>query len=209
MRPKWHFSLTSTLSACAAVCVFLAALYLASLVIFEVRESGIGFAPRFGSRGWVEFLLSFPWLFVIGSLLFLALLEELLRRYSFVYRRPLLYSASALVIFLALASVVADLDNLHPQLRDFSKNHGLPIYDAFKQAPFGQPSHFFHGAVIRTASGTITVVREGGALVHVDIEDGLEGPNEHATNSPVVIFGEYVNGQWHAYGLSPEPAEAR
>lgn len=204
MRPKWHFSLNTTLSILAAICVFLAAIYLTSLVIFEVRESGLSFAPRFGYRGWVEFLLSFPWLLVIGSLVFLAVLEELLCRYSFVYKRPLLYSMGALVIILTLASVIADLDDIHPQIRSFSNAHGMPVYDSFTQVPFGRPSHFFHGQIIRTASGTITIMKEGGAPVHIDIETTMPD-NDDSTNSPVVIFGENINGEFHVYGISREP----
>ena len=208
MRPKWHFSLTTTLSVCAAICVFLATIYLTSLVIYEVRESGISFAPRFGYRGWTEFLLSFPWLLVIGSLVFLAILEELLRRYSFVYRRPLLYSTGALVVLLSLAAVAADLDNLHPMIRDYSKARGVPIYDTFNQPPFGRPSRFFHGQIIRTASGTITIIKEGGMPVHVDIETMMPAGDDTSTSSPVVIFGESVNGQFRAYGVSHEPTPA-
>ncbi len=207
MRPKWHFSLGTTLSILAAICVFLAAIYLTSLVIFEVRQSGLTFAPRFGYRGWSEFLLSFPWLLVIGSLVFLAVLEELLRRYRFVYKRPLLYSMSALVVILTLASVIADLDDIHPQIRSFSNSHGIPIYDTFAQPPFGRPSHFFRGQIIRTASGTMTILRQDGGPVHIDIETTMPD-NDSSTDSPVVIFGESINGEFHAYGVSHEPAPA-
>ncbi len=204
MRPKWHFSLQTTLSVLTLFCVFLAAIYLTSLVVFVIRESGLSFAPRFGYRGWMEFLLSFPWLLVIGSLVFLAVLEELLCRYSFVYKRPLLYSAGTLVVILTLASVIADLDDLHPQIRNYSNAHGVPIYNSFAQPPFGRPSHFFHGVIIRTASGTITILKDGGAPVHVNSETLMPSDN-YSTDSPVVIFGENINGEFHAYGVSSEP----
>ena len=208
MRPRWHFSLRTTLSLLTVFCVFLVAIYLTSLVVFVIRESGLSFAHRFGYRGWTEFLLSFPWLLVIGSLVFLAVLEELLCRYSFVYKRPLLYSMGALVVILTLASVIVDLDGIHPQIRTFSNAHGIPIYDAFTQPPFGRPSHFFHGQIIRTASGTITILKEGGMPVHVDIETMMPD-NDSSTDTPVVIFGETVNGQFRAYGVSREPAPAQ
>ena len=208
MRPRWHFLLQTSLSVLAALCVFLAAIYLMSLVIFVIRESGLAFAPRFGYRGWTEFLRSFPWLLVIGSLVFLAVLEELLRRYSFVYKRPLLYSTGALVVILTLASVIADLDDIHPQIRNYSNAHGVPIYNTFAQPPFGRPSHFFHGQIISTASGTTTILKQGGAQVHIDIETQMPD-NNSSTDTPVVIFGETVNGQFRAYGVSREPAPAQ
>ena len=85
MRPRWHFVLVSALAALGVFIVLLALLYIVSLSVFFLRDNGTWFATSFGGRGWFSLLHSVPWLLIFFSIIFIAILEVLVQRYSFVY----------------------------------------------------------------------------------------------------------------------------
>ena len=60
MRPRWHYVLLSGMAAVGVIVLFLMLLYVVSLGVFFLRESGVWFAPAFGARGWWELLQSLP-----------------------------------------------------------------------------------------------------------------------------------------------------
>ena len=121
MRPKWHFVLRAVLWLAGTMVAALAVLYLFSLFFFIARETGIWVAPIFGWRGILIFLVSIPWLLVLAVLFFIVILEILVRRYSFAYRLPLLYSAIALLLVVVVGSIVVAGTPLHGMLSHCSR----------------------------------------------------------------------------------------
>src|SRR5665213_3408185 len=97
MRPRWHFVLVSTLAALGVFIVLLSLHYIVSLSVFLLRDNGAWFAPSFGGRGWFSLLHSVPWLLILFIIVFIGVLEVLVRRYRFVYRKPLLLSVAIIL----------------------------------------------------------------------------------------------------------------
>ncbi len=123
MRPKWHFVLGAALWVCGIILAALAAVYFVSLAIFILHRSGIWFAPAFGPRGWIVLFFSLPWLIILAAVVFIILLEIFARRYSFVWRYPLLYST----LFLMLAVVIGGfLTAQTPLHRRLGQNNNMP-----------------------------------------------------------------------------------
>ncbi len=104
MRPKWHFVLTGALFVTGVLIALCVVLYLASFTVFSMRETGAWSAPAFGMDGLAPFLRALPLTLITLSLVFVLVLEALVRRYSFAYRTPLLYSLLAILIIVAIAS---------------------------------------------------------------------------------------------------------
>ena len=102
MRPKWHYVLKTALAITGGVLLSLALLYLVSFIFFALRANGVWFMPAFGLSGMRTFVMSLPWLLIFTSLLFIIILEILVKRYAFAYRKPLLYSVLGI---LALAII--------------------------------------------------------------------------------------------------------
>src|SRR5262245_42216017 len=92
MKPRWHFVLRGILLVLESILLALSLRYLASFIMFIVYRSGVWFTPGFGFRGLRVFLLSIPWLLILVSVAFLVLLELLVKRYAFAYKKPLAYS---------------------------------------------------------------------------------------------------------------------
>src|SRR3989344_2081055 len=101
MRPRWHFMLKATLVVAGIALAGLTLLFVVSLAMFALRASGVWFMPAFGWHGFAVFLWSLPKLLILLAIVFIIILELLVRHYAFAYRRPLLISA-LMVIALAL-----------------------------------------------------------------------------------------------------------
>lgn len=104
MRPKWHFALMGALFMTGVLIALCGALYLASFTVFSMRATGAWSAPAFGAGAFVPFLRALPLTLITLSLVFILVLESLVRRYSFAYRTPLLYSLLVILALVAGAS---------------------------------------------------------------------------------------------------------
>lgn len=103
MRPKFQFVLKSTLMALGIFIILGAILYLTSFILFIVQRSGLIFLPKYGSQGIRMFLGGFPWILLLIIVCFIFVLEFLFKKYTVVYRKPLLYSL--LIIALVVSGV--------------------------------------------------------------------------------------------------------
>jgi vacuolar-type H+-ATPase subunit I/STV1 len=127
MRPRWHFILRTALLATGMVLVACTLIYIASFIIFVVHQTGVWFVPSFGLRGVEAFLTSLPWILIFIAILFIIILENLVRKYSFAYRRPLLYSAFGVIGLVTAGALIISATPLHSFfLRNAREGH-LPI----------------------------------------------------------------------------------
>lgn len=126
MRPKWHFVLKATLAILGVVIFLLASLFLVSFLLFAFRNSGIGFMPYLGFRGIIPLILSLPWILIIVSLLFVVVLEVLVRRYSFAYRKPLSYSLLAIIILVFSGGAIVAESNMHDRFLERAEGVKAP-----------------------------------------------------------------------------------
>ena len=97
MRPKLHFTLQTILAFMVAGLVLLLSVAIANFILFGLRVNGHESLLSFGPRGLAAFFLVFPWPLLILDILFIFILEKLLRRFKFGYRSPVLYLLIALV----------------------------------------------------------------------------------------------------------------
>lgn len=113
MRPRWHFVLMSALYAAGGVLLGLALLYVSSFIVFAMNRSGLWFAPGFGPRAFAPFLLSLPWIMIAVAVAFIVLLEVVVRKYSFGFRTPLLYSALTIILLAVVGGFFIAQTPLH------------------------------------------------------------------------------------------------
>ncbi len=160
MRPRWHFALLTTLTVSGVVIVGLTLLYATSLAVFLLRDSGALFATDFGQRGWFELLRMLPWFLFLFILVFVVALEVLVRRFAFVYKKPLLTSSLAILTFIVVAGVFISLTPLHRGFM-FSARHGqlpAPFEMLFAPPP---PPDLYRGTIVDVGPSTFTLSDEG------------------------------------------------
>jgi hypothetical protein len=170
----------------------LVLLYLVSFVIFVLHQTGEWFVPSFSVHGLTEFLTSMPWLILLISVIFIVILEILVRKYSFGYRKPLLYtSVGVLVIVLGGGALVART-SLHRGLFDFAREQHLPLAGNL-YIHYGTP-HSNNVAI-----GAITQIKTQGYEIedrrdreyYVMVTGGTSFPdgNNFVVGDSIVVFG--------------------
>ncbi len=127
MRPRWQFVLVSVLMGIGLVLLFLTSLFVVSLIVFSIHQNGAIYVPGFGIHGVNLFLSSVPWLLVLVALLFIVLLQVLVKRYSFGYGKPLLFTALAIIAVAVVGGIAVERTPLHLTLFERAENEHLPI----------------------------------------------------------------------------------
>ena len=209
MRPRWQFLLVSTLTVVGAFIVFLTLLYVASLAVFFLRDSGVWFAPAFGPRGWWVLLRRIPWLLVLFIAAFVVVLEVLVRRYSFVYRKPLLASVLVILALIFLGGFVIEQTPLHPGLALSAGRGQLPppfmmMYHGPLRMP--RPADSFHGEILSLTKDGFVIFDEddaGTTTVLVTPRTRFPYGADFSPGQRVIVVGDIVaTGTVQAFGIS-------
>lgn len=127
MKSHTYFTVRTLLTISLALGVGLLILILSSLIFFLLRESGVWYAPGFGLRGTWIFLRTFPWLVLLLTAVFIFALELILKKYSFTYHRPLLYSAVAVVVLAGLGGFALSVTHVHNYIYEQSEAGHVPL----------------------------------------------------------------------------------
>jgi len=140
MRPKIHFILKTALITLGAIVAALFLLYIISFIAFALRVSGIIFTPGIGYRGFGPFLFALPWLLISVALALVLILEFLVRKFSFAYRKPILYSLLVIFFVVMLGSFVVAQTDFHSRFLDQAERNELPLMGGFYK-DYGNPKH--------------------------------------------------------------------
>lgn len=208
MRPRWHFVLVSTLAALGVGIALLTLLYIVSLSVFILRDSGAWFAPSFGGRGWFSLLRSVPWLLVFFTVVFIVVIEVLVRRYRFVYRKPLLLSVVGIIVVILAGGVAIANTSFHRRMAFYAQHQelppplGLPYGGFFRMPP---PPDVYHGVILATTSRGFIIDDQNGAgttTVIISSKTHLPDGEDFSVGSDVVVIGDAVaTGTVQAFGI--------
>lgn len=195
-RPRWYFVLEATLMITGAIILFFLILYLASFIIFALRESGLWFAPSFGAAGWYSLFVSLPWFLILLLIVFMLILAVLVHTYSVAYERPTVYLFVGIVLIVGLGGLLIAETPFHNDLMVDSRGGGLPvigiIYRDYGIQTMDNDIH--RGTIIATTTNGIIIVDENGETSTVffigpaasETASGSVGPT---IGNEVVIFG--------------------
>jgi hypothetical protein len=210
MRPRWHFFLRTALGAVGGIIVLLLVVYIMSFTIFSLRQSGIWFMPSFGSRGWITFLFSLPWVLIGLAGLFVVLLEIMVRRYSFGYRQPLLYTVIGIVAVVVVCSAIVAQTTFHRRVLQFTQQHPVPLAPRLYRG-YGQPyiRDVHKGFISNVVPGGFDVTLIEGDMVRIIIMPFTRFPRgiDIAEGDTVVIFGRVASATIEALGIRKVDAD--
>jgi hypothetical protein len=193
MKPRWHFVLKAVLTALGVFIVASALLYLVSFILFMLRQTGIFFVPSFGFKGVGVFLLSLPWFLILISIAFFVVLEILVKRYSFTYKKPLFYSLIGIIIFVTAGSLIVSQAGVHKGLSKYAQERGLPVAGRLYQGYDSKKIKDIHiGTVDEVTDNGFTMTSRRGETLIIVISDNTRFPT--ATSSEkgdkVVVMGK-------------------
>jgi hypothetical protein len=209
MKPRWHFLLLSALWIIGSLILLLSLIFAVSLVVFFLRQSGAWFLPVFGGRGWFDFFRSLPWLLILLLGVFVLILEVLVRRYSFVYKKSLLTSIVGIVLVVLVGGFALAETPLHRLLATFDHHGQLPPpLLGMYQPPFRmRPDDVYRGTIIAlTSKGFVLADRaQGTTSVIVLPHTRLPLGENFEVGETVVVIGDSTStatGTVEAFGVS-------
>lgn len=206
MKPHWHFVAKGVLLVVGIILAVLALLYISSFIIFMLHQTGVWYTPGFGARGIQEFLVHLPWVLIILALLFMGLLQYLVKKYSFGYGKPLLYSAAGIIILVVAGGFIISLTPVHRGLMMQAQDDRLPFAGGFYKmfgAPI-QPGSVIPGEIIELYDQGYRINTPRSELLNVIIS-----PNTHypmgtvlEVGDRIVVIGDRNGDTITAYGIT-------
>ncbi len=212
MRPKVYFALRGVLIALGIIFVTLFVLYLLSFIFFNLRLTGIWYLPRFGFPGLRLLFISSPWALILIAIVLIIILEILVKRFSFAYRRPILYSILAIVIIIFLVSFIIGKTQFHPELFQRAREGHLPIVGDFYQG-YGLPGphDVHHGMISEITDNGFQIEKPDGEVVDIIVTPATNFPSgqDLEKGNMVVVFGKQSDGAMEAFGIVKADNEFR
>lgn len=205
MRPKWHFILNVSLLVVGTILAALTLLYLVSFIVFTLRQNGSWFVPSFGLQGWETLFTSLPWILIIGAIIFVAIIGMLVRKYSFAYGRPLLYSALGIIIFAGVGGFLIALTPLHSDLLLQAEEEHLPIAGGmYRQFSHNHPSNVVMGRVIEIIPSGFSIRDQEYEILMVQVTPRTILPQQGVRlEEVVVVLGDREGNIIKAFGVQP------
>lgn len=204
MHPRWYFVLKAALAFTGTVFIVLTLLYLMSFIVFILRHNGVLLVPSFGLRGMQVFLLSLPWLLITLSVVFLIILELLVKQYAFAYRRPLVYSICGMLLLVTAGGLVIAMTPLHPGLFQQAREDKLPFAGPFYRQFVNQRLNDVHkGVLLEFVNDGFFIRNYYQEKLRVIVRPSTQFPyeQEFSVGEWVLVFGQRQDGTIEALGV--------
>ncbi len=153
------------------------------------------------------------WHFVLLLAVFVVILEILVRRYTFVYKKPLLTSVLGIMGVVVVGGFLVTLTPLHRSMAHFDHDGMLPppLNGLYRQPPHLQTSDLYRGMIVAIAPDHILVSNgESTTTVLIDPRTRLPYGNGFSTGNLVIVIGDFVaTDTIHAFGIrAVDPTDA-
>jgi hypothetical protein len=146
------------------------------------------------------------------SLVFVAILEIMVRRYSFAYRRPLWYSVLGIIIFVFLGGALAGRGSLEQHIIFGPGRGGRPPALLVRHGLGSPPDNIYRVRVVDTATSSIVVMKvrdRSTSTVLITPDTRLPLGSDFEPGDMLVIFGENTSGTIRAFGIQEIEPGAR
>ena len=131
MKPRFYFVAEVTALIVVAILTLLTSSLLVSFIIFSLIASGKLFLLGFGVRGLLTFFVLFPWSLLIVEIIFIILLEWLIKKFKFGYRSSLTRLVFVILLISIALSVVIIITPFHNILQNRAEQRNLPIIGSY------------------------------------------------------------------------------
>ena len=204
MKPKIYFILRTILFILGALVLVFFIIYFISFIIFSLRASGVLFLPKFGLPGMKILFSSLPWLLILMTVILIMLLEIFAKKFTFVYRRPIVYSLLIIIMIVFMGSILIDKTPLHLNLFHRAQERHLPgigmVYRDFGAPRIGNLHYGVvseitdNGFRIKTSRSevlSIVIIPKTRIILKTDIKQG----------DAIVVLGKQSNGAVQALNI--------
>jgi hypothetical protein len=208
MKPRFYFVFKTVFFVVTLVFVFLAIVFLVSFILFVVQGNGTWFLFGFGWPGIRMFLAYFPWILALIALAFLVLMEILIHRLGFAYRRPLIISLVGVLCIGLVTGIFVATTPLHEGAFQSAQESTLPVAGALYRNYGVMPTeNLFSGVVSEPINeNDFSIETPEGQNVKIQMSTstsfGQDIIKQKVEKSdPVMIMGEKKGSEIRAFGV--------
>jgi len=205
MKPRWHFVLKGVAISLGIILLACFMLFLTSFVFFVLQQTGMSYAPTLGFGGVFIFFRSLPWVIILLAVLLFIVLEYLVQRYSFAYRKPIIVLVIVLVLFTVFGSALIARNTIHQRIATFSEQREGSRVGGLYNMAHKVPKDFHVGVVVEVLDTDTFVLKKQreDEVVQVLISEETRIKNKKALVSGVrvIVLGENVAGVIDAKGV--------
>jgi translation initiation factor IF-1 len=178
-------------------------LFFSSFGFFALKSGGIFSLPNIGFGLIPLILLNLPWITIILLVILVVTTELFGKKYSIVYKWPLIYSLFVFVVFLGIGGLVLAQSGIHEKISDSARKERLGIFGpGYKKLEDVKPKSLNFGEVIEAGESRILVRLEDEEEVEVTINDKTRGRVHNiAVGDIISIIGEIKDGSIMAKGI--------
>lgn len=199
MRPKIHFVLRSIFYVVSVIVAALFTLFLISFILFSLRASGVIYAPGFGFPGLRIFIGSLPWLLILSSVALIAIMEVLVKHFSFSYKKPVLYTLLGIIAVVSIGVFAVGKTPFHADLFERAREGHLPALGGVYKGYVLQKNIDVHpGVVSEITEGGFEIENPRGDTLNVITGPETEFMGDIKVGDTVIIFGARDNDSIHA-----------
>lgn len=204
MHSRMHFVIRGTLLVAGFVLLLAISLFLVSFVVFLLRTNGLLGIAHFGMDGLPSLLFSLPWVILLLVVVVFITLELLASHFSFVYKRPLVYSILGGGVVVVCGGVLIAHSTIHEQMFRLNESRPIPgINYMYKQALF-TPEGVLVGVISSSSTSFIDITARNGSSTRVIVlEKTRKPPVPFTTGDAVVVMTRNENGAITAIGIRP------
>lgn len=212
---KAHFTFRIILLAIVAVFTLAISVSILNFVFFSVRISGRGTLLDFGPRGFWFFLAVFPWILLLVDIILISVLEWLVRKFSFGYRKSVLYMFMAIfAVIVSLSIFLSQGTNLNDALfhRGNANRAAGPfgaLYDYARRPP--QDGGMCQCTITAIDGNTLTAKDVNAPLpivVTIILPSDYSAKKALSVGDTIFVAGDRINSSTiRAFGIGALPGE--
>ncbi len=206
MRSKYIFILKTILIVGLIALFSLFILYLGSLMVFVFKINDMDIFSGMGIQGIKIILNTFPWYLVFLMFLLVFLVEILAKKFSLVYRKPLLYSFVIIVMLMVVGSVFVDATSIHHSFFDLAEEERLPraMGGMYRYLGNLEMENVHFGTLLDKSKESWLLEIKEGEVVYLNISQRTKGRRkfeEIEEGSEIIVIGERVGKKIEVLGF--------
>jgi len=194
IKPKSYFILKTALFGLSIVAFFMLILFLMSFIGFVLRINSFWHLPKFGMQGMGIFFVGLPWILIFISLVLVTLLYFFSKRFSFIYKKPVIYSLVIIMTLVLLFGFTISKTGFHKGLFDQAEKGRLPIMGAFYRNYSGQRPKQMNEGTVLYIEGNRVFIRSIEGKEHEVIIASSTKRFDFKVGDRILIFGKQYDG---------------
>ncbi len=189
MHSKMYFILKTLLFVISFIITIFIAVFLISSIFFALRITSATTLPKLGYMGIGKFLIFFPWVITLISIFLILIIEKQAKKIKTVYRKPLVFSLTIVLLFITFFSFLVAKTPLHNKIYQ----HRYPFMEQMYKMQL--PKDVIVGTIIEFNKNNFQIKTKEGNLLLISTSTQTRFPkyqNLHI-NDMIMIIGKTNN----------------